>query len=66
MKMMRHIAIVLTGLVTAGFFAMGTAAAAPTDSGPQEAPQEKAALGSPGDLLSGLLGGVKQTLGQGL
>ncbi|MEF9905177.1 hypothetical protein [Streptomyces sp. P9-A2] len=66
MKMMRRLAIVLTGLVTAGFLAVGTAAAAPTDSGPQEAPQGKAALGSPNDLLGGLLGGVKQTLGQGL
>ncbi|MGY0068597.1 hypothetical protein ACWZEH_17650 [Streptomyces sp. QTS137] len=66
--MIRRIAIVLTGLVTAGFFAVGTATAAPTDSGPQpqEASQEKAGLDSTGNVLGSLIGGIKETLGQGL
>ncbi|WP_211273325.1 hypothetical protein, partial [Streptomyces hirsutus] len=65
-EMIRRTAIVLAGLVTAGLFAMGTAVAAPMDSAPQESSQGNAGLGPAGGVLGSLVGGVKQTLGQGL
>lgn len=68
--MIRRTAVVLVGLATAGFFTVGTAVAAPTDSGPQGtsqgSSQGNASPAPAGNVLGSLLGGVKQTLGQGL